>query len=76
MKSIAERIDQIKVDRFAIRYADLLKRIEQLEIDIVDLTYSFQIEFDHINEIMGCFLDGLNTILQSQSQSSKTSTAH
>ena len=68
MPSFDERIAKIKVDRFKIKYADLLQRIEQIEQDMIDLTHDYTREFDKINEFMGCLCAKLEE-LQSQIQS-------
>ena len=71
MPSFDERIAKIKVDRFNIKYSDLQKQIAQIKLDLIELTENFQMEFNVLTEIMGCFVDGLNEIkkeLHSQKQ--------
>jgi len=73
--SILERLDKIKINLQALKYKKVLKRIEIIEKEIQDLTKSFQLEFNKINEFMGCLNEGIQ-ILQSQLESLKNSTTY
>jgi flagellar capping protein FliD len=66
--SILERLDRIKINIKELRYKKILKRIQQIEQDMIDLTHDYTREFDKINEFMGCLCAKLEE-LQSQIQS-------